>query len=100
MDELASEPAVHPVHLSRVFRKFTGVGIGEYVHSLRIREACERMLDPEPSLADISCNLGVDDQSHFSRAFHGITGTSLGVVRRMLSKSAITSAATLCRLPF
>jgi AraC-like DNA-binding protein len=29
MDELASEAAVHPVHLSRVFRKFTGVGIGE-----------------------------------------------------------------------
>ena len=39
MDELASEPAVHPVHLSRVFRKFTGVSIGEYVHRLRIRGA-------------------------------------------------------------
>lgn len=30
MDKLASEAAVHPTHLSRLFREFTGVGIGEY----------------------------------------------------------------------
>ena len=79
MDELANEAGVHPVHLSRVFRKFTGVGIGEYVHRLRIREACELRLDPEQSLADISCDLGFADESHFTRTFHGLTGTSPGV---------------------
>ena len=75
MDELASEAAVHPVHLSRVFHKFTRVGIAEYVHRLRIREACELMLDPEQSLAAITCDLGFADQSHFTRTFHDITGT-------------------------
>jgi len=100
MDELASEAGVHPVHLSRVFRKFTGTGIGEYVHRLRIREACERMLDPEQSLADISCDLGFADQSHFTRTFHNITGASPGAFRGILSKSAITSPASLNRLPF
>lgn len=100
MDKLASEAAVHPTHLSRLFREFTRVGIAEYVHRLRIREACERMLDPEQSLADISCDLGFADQSHFTRTFHGITGTSPGVFRGMLGKSAITSAASLRRLPF
>ena len=58
------------------------------------------MLDPEQSLADISCDLGFADQSHFTRTFNGITGTSPGVFRGMLSKSAITSAASLRRLPF
>ncbi len=81
MDELAREAGVHPVHLSRVFRRITGKGIGEYVHRLRIREACERMLNPEHSLADISCELGFADQSHFTRAFHAITGTSPGAFR-------------------
>jgi|SRR6516165_6059104 len=100
MDELASEARVHPVQLSRVFRKFTGVGIGKYMHRMRLREACQRMLDPEQSLADISCDLGFADQSHFTRTFHHITGTSPGVFRGMLSKSAITSAASLRRLPF
>ena len=100
MDELASEAGVHPVHLSRAFRKFTGIGIGEYVHRLRIREACERMLDPEQSLADISCDLGFADQSHFTRTFHGITGRSPGAFRGMLSESAITSVASRNRRPF
>lgn len=85
MDDLALEAGVHPVHLSRVFRRITGKGIGEYVHRLRIREACERMLKPDASLAEISCDLGFADQSHFTRTFHAITGTSPGVFRgRML----------------
>jgi AraC family transcriptional regulator len=86
MDDLAREAGVHPVHLSRVFRRITGKGIGEYVHRLRIREACERMIHPEASLAEISCDLGFADQSHFTRTFHSIAGTSPGVFRaRILS---------------
>jgi AraC family transcriptional regulator len=95
MDDLAREAGVHPVHLSRVFRRVTGKGIGEYVHRLRIREACERMLDPEHSLADISCDLGFADQSHFTRAFHAITGSSPGAFRAQLGGRSLTSAASL-----
>jgi AraC family transcriptional regulator len=91
MDELAREAGVHPVHLSRVFRRVTGKGIGEYVHRLRIREGCERMLDPEHSLADISCDLGFADQSHFTRAFHAITGRSPGAFRAQLAPRSTTS---------
>src|SRR5690348_18169334 len=40
LDELAREAAVHPVHLSRVFRGFVGEGIGEHVHRPRVRTAC------------------------------------------------------------
>jgi AraC family transcriptional regulator len=93
MDELAREAGVHPVHVSRVFRRITGNGIGEYVHRLRIREACERMLDREASLADISCDLGFADQSHFTRTFHGITGFSPGALREILSRRGVTSQA-------
>ena len=81
MDELAREAGVHPVHLSRVFRRITGKGVGEYVHRLRIREACERMIKPGASLAEISCDLGFADQSHFTRTFHSITGTSPAAFR-------------------
>jgi AraC family transcriptional regulator len=86
IDELAREAGVHPVHLSRVFRRVTGKGIGEYVHRLRIRESCERMAKPDASLAEISCDLGFADQSHFTRTFHTITGTSPAAFRsRILS---------------
>jgi len=58
------------------------------------------MLDPEQLLADISCDLGFADQSHFTRTFHAITGRSPAAFRGMLSHSAITSVASLNRLPF
>jgi AraC family transcriptional regulator len=69
------------------------------VHRLRIREACERMLDPERSLADISCEVGFADQSHFTRAFHAIAGTSPGAFRAQLGGRSLTSAASLCPRP-
>jgi len=97
MDELALEAGVHPVHLSRVFRRCMGKGIGDYVHRLRVRQACERMLAPEVPLADISVELGFADQSHFSRTFHAITGATPGAFRAMLTREGITSPASLCR---
>ena len=100
MDDLARQAGVHPVHVSRVFRRFAGRGIGDYVHRLRVREACERMLDPRLSLADISMDLGFADQSHFSRTFRDITGTTPAVFRVMLERQAITSRASQSLRPF
>jgi AraC family transcriptional regulator len=84
LEELAREAGVHPVHLSRVFRKCTGRGIGEYVHRLRVRAACEQMLEAERPLAEISLAAGFADQSHFTRAFRRVTGTTPGAFRTRL----------------
>jgi len=84
LDELSREAGVHSVHLSRVFRKCRGEGIGDFVHRLRIREACEQMLCRERSLADISFATGFADQSHFTRAFRRITGMSPATLRRIV----------------
>ena len=84
LEELAREAGVHPVHLSRVFRKCTGRGIGEYVHRLRVRAACEQMLEAEKPLAEISLATGFADQSHFTRAFRRVTGTTPAAFRTRL----------------
>lgn len=81
LEELSREAQVHPVHLSRVFRRFKGEGIGEYVHRLRARSACEYLLNPEMSLAQISFTTGFSDQSHFTRAFRKITGITPNAFR-------------------
>ena len=83
LDDLSREAGVHPVHLSRVFRKFVGEGIGEHVHRLRVRAACEQMREPEMSIAEISLALGFADQSHFTRAFRRVTTISPGKFREM-----------------
>ena len=90
LDELSAEAGVHPVHLSRVFRKCKGEGMGEYVHRLRIRAACEQLLLPEISLAQISYDTGFADQSHFTRAFGRLTGMSPAKFRKMLSRAQHT----------
>jgi AraC family transcriptional regulator len=74
LDELSEEAGIHPVHLSRVFRKCIGTGIGEHVHRLRVRAACEQMLEPDISIAEIGLATGFADQSHFTRAFRRVTG--------------------------
>ncbi len=84
LDELSEEAGVHPVYLSRVFRKCTGEGIGEHVHRLRVRAACEQMLEPEISLAEIGLATGFADQSHFTRTFRKVTGVSPGRFREIL----------------
>lgn len=84
LDELSREAGVHPVHLSRVFRRFQGVGISEYVHRLRARTACAQMLNREMSLAEISLSTGFSDQSHFTRAFRKITGMTPQAFRAMI----------------
>jgi AraC family transcriptional regulator len=84
LTELSAEAGVHPVHLSRVFRKCKRDGIGDYIRRLRIKAACERMLTPESSLADISFDTGFADQSHFTRVFRGLTGMSPEKFRKIL----------------
>jgi AraC family transcriptional regulator len=86
LEELSREAGVHPVHLSRVFRKWNGQGIGEYVHRLRIRSACEQMLKVETPIAEIGLAAGFADQSHFTRSFRRITGVSPARFQSMVAE--------------
>jgi AraC family transcriptional regulator len=85
LDELSEEADVHPVHLSRVFRRCTREGIGDYMHRLRVRAACEQMLKPDTSLTEVALEKGFADQSHFTRVFRRVTGMSPGAFRRMVA---------------
>ena len=85
LDDLSREAGVHPVHLSRVFRKCVGEGIGEYVHRLRVRAACEQILEPEISIAEVSLALGFADQSHFTRTFRRVTGMTPATFRSQVA---------------
>jgi AraC family transcriptional regulator len=92
LEDLSGEAGVHPVHLSRVFRKFAGEGIGEYVRRLRIRSACEQMLTPEIPMAEISLATGFADQSHFTRCFRQVTGMTPAKFRAAVAEG--NSAST------
>jgi AraC-like DNA-binding protein len=97
LDELSEEAGIHPVHLSRVFRKCMGTGIGEHVHRLRVRAACEQMIKPEISIAEVSLATGFADQSHFTRAFRRVTGMTPAEFRAQLTAQRYRSKLPLTR---
>ncbi len=76
MRELAADAGIHPVHLSRVFRRHERQTPGEYQQRLQARAACELLRDPRWPLAFIAAECGFSDQSHFTRIFRKMTGTT------------------------
>jgi AraC family transcriptional regulator len=82
--EVASAVDVHPVHLSREFRRRFGQPMGEYVHKLRVQAACKALEHSEWPLSDIALSAGFADHSHFCRVFKSRIGCSPGRFRELL----------------
>lgn len=82
MGDLAREAGVHPVHMARVFRRIERRTPGEYQQGLKVRAACDLLRDAEWPLAVIAAECGFADQSHFTRVFNKIAGTTPAQFRR------------------
>lgn len=79
---IAKTVGVHPVHLSRTFRKRYCSSIGDYVRSLRIEKARSLLLSTALSLAEIATISGFCDQAHLSHVFKRYVGMTPGQYRR------------------
>ena len=93
LKDLAALAHVHPVHLSRGFRRFTGTTFGEYVQRLRVHAACRELLHADATLAAIAINAGFADQSHLTNVFRHITGFTPAVLRDLLPSFADPGSA-------
>lgn len=82
--ELARVAGVHPVHLSRSFRRFTGCTVADYIRRRRVEAARRALAQPGLALAEIALASGFADQSQFSRAFRALVGASPRQYRRLL----------------
>jgi two-component system, response regulator YesN len=75
---VATECHVHPAHLSRQFKKETGLNITQYLHHLRIEEAKLMLQKDQTSIDWIAGAVGFEDAGYFSRVFkkqEGVTPT-------------------------
>ncbi len=72
--ELAGIAGVHPVHLSREFRKHYQSTIGEYIRKRRIEHASHLLANTSTPLSEIALTCGFSDQSHFCAMFKSHTG--------------------------
>jgi len=81
VSSVAAELGVAPVRLARAFRRRFGESLGERLRRIRVAHAARRALDPEVPLARIAQEAGFADQSHMTRVFKRLTGTTPGALR-------------------
>lgn len=82
--DVAAAVELHPTHVARVFRRYHGCSIGDYVRRLRIDHARAALADPRLPLSRIALDTGFADQSHFTRTFRRVLGCSPAQYRRAL----------------
>lgn len=71
---LADRVYLTPTYLSSLFKKTTGVTIGQYLTELRLWEARKLLEDPKYKLYQISELSGYRDPNYFARIFKKKTG--------------------------
>lgn len=76
MEEVAEYVYFSGPYFSRIFKKETGITFNKYLNKVRITASKQLIKEKDMSLADIADAVGYHDQSHFSRMFKSIVGTS------------------------
>ncbi len=79
---LAAACGLSRSHFAHAFRATTGVPPHKWLLRHRIRRACELMEQTDQSLAEIAQGCGFADQSHLSRTFRAVMGSSPAAWRR------------------
>lgn len=78
---VASELDLHPVHVTRMFKRHVGVTLHRYLRELRLHRATQALLSSQDSLAALAGSHGFADQSHLTRALQRETGWTPGRLR-------------------
>jgi AraC family transcriptional regulator len=85
LEEIAAAVGVHPVHLASTFRRHHGCTVGDYVRRLRIEYAARELIRSGTPLVEIALDAGFANQSHFTRAFKQLIGTTPAEYRRVFT---------------
>jgi AraC-like DNA-binding protein len=73
---IAQMVGAHPAYLAREFRRRYQCSVGEYIRRCRVEAACLKLADPDIPLVEVALSSGFTDQSHFSKTFKRLIGTS------------------------
>ncbi len=74
--ELAAVVNVSRFHFSRLFKRSTGETAIAFVEQCRIRRSQTLIAETDAPLAEVALMTGFADQSHFTRRFHRMVGST------------------------
>lgn len=83
LEELAAEVGLSAGELARCFRVRFKQSVGAYLRSARLEWAAGHLIRTDAPLAQIACEAGFADQSHFTRCFAARYGVPPGRYRTL-----------------
>jgi two-component system response regulator YesN len=87
LEMCADRLSYHPVYVSRIFRKETGMNFSEYLSRYRHTMAIELLAQTQLSIAEIAGKVGFHNGPNFSRHFKKIEGVTPGHYRELAQSS-------------
>jgi AraC-like DNA-binding protein len=96
--DLAALGGVHPVHLSREFRRRYQITIGEYIRKRRIEHASGLLSNSGMPMAEIASTCGFSDQSHFCALFKKYSGMTPAKFRDLSERPRLDDAVRPTKL--
>lgn len=82
LTDAAKAAGLAPTYLSQIFSTEMGEPFSRYVQRVRVNRVRELLSSTSLSLSDIAELCGFTDQSHMTRIFRALTGTTPAVFRR------------------
>lgn len=88
-EDLSLGAVAKAVHMStfyfcKQFKKTTGLSFTNYLGSLRIEKAKERLLNPQVRVSEVAFEVGFQSLTHFNRVFRNLAGESPSAYRETL----------------
>lgn len=72
LERIAAEAGLSKFHFHRIFRKYVGKSVHEYLRTRRLSHAANLLLYTEERIIDIALQYGFESQEAFTRAFKGV----------------------------
>ena len=80
--DIADALHVSPYHLTRAFRRTTGLPMHRYLTDARLRAALDLLLDDEATVTSVAYRFGFASHAHFSTSFRALFGMTPTAARR------------------
>lgn len=88
LQDMAEIVSVTPWYLERVFKKYTGDSLNQYLIHLKLGYAQNLFRDTSKSIAQVAEEVGYDNPSYFSQLFKKKFGVTPGAYRKKLKESS------------
>jgi AraC family transcriptional regulator len=79
--DLATLVGIHPVHVSRQFKRYYGEPLWDHVRRRRIEIGAQKLLSGWGTLCEIAHSLGFSDHAQFTRTFKRFMGVTPSELR-------------------